>query len=266
MLSGSPWQNPALCEDVNDDGAISPADALVAINGPLNAGQSGPLTGQASAPGVDDSGSDFLDASGDGRLSPLDALMVINAINSGRRSDDAGEDHPATDQQPDQIAADVPARSPHRRLCPGASRARYGRRHRRVSRDAGHQPARRDGVFTSRRAQRVDRRDAAGDVLGTAASVTDHSHHHAASVTAAVTAGDSYFVVVSMRQRVTGRYTLQVIDGDATGLQHAPRRHGPGHDVNDNHGVHAGDDNDDDANHDVGDDHGVDMTDDDDDD
>jgi hypothetical protein len=83
----SPWQNPLDGADLNCDGALSAADALVAINA-INAGVSGSLQGKMAPAAllgrVQGAVSDYLDADGDGQLSAIDPLMVINAINSGR--------------------------------------------------------------------------------------------------------------------------------------------------------------------------------------
>lgn len=71
-------------EDVNDDGALSPVDALIVIN-------------EMNEPG---SRSDrhFVDVNADGQRSPLDALMVINRMNRGGGRD-AGP-RPAPDATP----------------------------------------------------------------------------------------------------------------------------------------------------------------------
>ena len=60
------YQNPKNHYDVNDDGFISPADALAVINA-LNNGER-----QVGF---------FYDVSGDRRLSPVDALYIINKLN-----------------------------------------------------------------------------------------------------------------------------------------------------------------------------------------
>jgi hypothetical protein len=87
VTGDSPWQNPADGADLNCDGAISAADALVAINA-INSGVSGDLHAQV-APltllgRVAGAANSFLDADGDGQLTAIDPLTVINAINSGR--------------------------------------------------------------------------------------------------------------------------------------------------------------------------------------
>ena len=61
-------QNAALPADVNDDGLVSPLDALLVING-LTTG--------------DYDQHWFADVSGDGVVSPLDPLLVINHLNAG---------------------------------------------------------------------------------------------------------------------------------------------------------------------------------------
>ncbi|MCE9526346.1 MAG: hypothetical protein K8R36_09865, partial [Planctomycetales bacterium] len=59
--------------DANDDGIVSPVDALLVINR-LNSGTptlSKPLNGQGA----------FVDINNDGEVSPLDALLIINWLN-----------------------------------------------------------------------------------------------------------------------------------------------------------------------------------------
>jgi hypothetical protein len=85
--SDSPWQNPMDEADLNCDGALSAADALVAINA-INSGVSGDLKTQVAPSAllgrIVGAASSFLDADGDGQLTAVDPLTVINAINSGR--------------------------------------------------------------------------------------------------------------------------------------------------------------------------------------
>ena len=71
-----PWQNNRNVLDVNDDGFVSPLDALLVINY-LNS--IGPEA--LAAPTVDRQPGPFVDVSGDGFVSPLDALYVINELN-----------------------------------------------------------------------------------------------------------------------------------------------------------------------------------------
>ncbi|MCA9119607.1 MAG: hypothetical protein H6822_13660 [Planctomycetaceae bacterium] len=77
LITGVPLadvpQNFANPEDVNNDGVVSPADALIVINRLNNPDQSGTQ------------GDSFTDVDGDGVRSPRDALLVINRLNS--RSD-----------------------------------------------------------------------------------------------------------------------------------------------------------------------------------
>lgn len=56
-------------EDVNDDGSVSPVDALIVVN-------------EMNTPGSQPN-ANFTDVNADGHRSPLDALMVINRINRG---------------------------------------------------------------------------------------------------------------------------------------------------------------------------------------
>jgi hypothetical protein len=70
----SSWQNQANRFDVNNDGAVSPIDALLVIND-LN------LKGARSL-AASDATPPFIDVNGDGNASPIDALQVINAIEA----------------------------------------------------------------------------------------------------------------------------------------------------------------------------------------
>jgi hypothetical protein len=74
--SGEGWTNPSNRFDVNNDGFVSPIDALLVINS-LNAGGSRPLGGEGEA------GKIYFDVNSDGAISPVDALQVINVLNSG---------------------------------------------------------------------------------------------------------------------------------------------------------------------------------------
>jgi hypothetical protein len=73
----SAWQNPLDALDVNNDGFITPLDALVVIN-ELNFNGSRPLPTPPVPPFTPPP---FLDVNGDGDVSPVDVLIVINSIN-----------------------------------------------------------------------------------------------------------------------------------------------------------------------------------------
>ncbi len=66
--------NPVNSLDVNNDGSVSPLDALIIIN-ELNTNGSQVLVGSAT-------GAPYLDTSRDGHVSSLDVLLVINELNS----------------------------------------------------------------------------------------------------------------------------------------------------------------------------------------
>jgi hypothetical protein len=73
--SGGPAQNSALPQDVNDDGFVTPIDALLVINemsrvDPVFEGESGAVVASQF----------FTDVNGDERVSALDALQVINYL------------------------------------------------------------------------------------------------------------------------------------------------------------------------------------------
>ena len=75
------WRHPVEPLDVNDDGAISPIDALLVINR-LNIQPRS--TAPLPTPTLALHPAPYVDVSGDNRVSPLDALLVINYLN--RRS------------------------------------------------------------------------------------------------------------------------------------------------------------------------------------
>ena len=66
------WHNSSNPEDVNDDGDVSPLDALLVINY-LNTFGGGNVPAGSPPP--------YIDVSGDNQISPLDALLVINKLN-----------------------------------------------------------------------------------------------------------------------------------------------------------------------------------------
>jgi hypothetical protein len=89
----SPWQNPRMPEDVNNDGRVTPLDVLIIIN-ILNAQGSHRLP----APPTSGTGEPILiwpDVTGDGLVTPLDALRIINVLNE--RSQGEGEEDAAPD-------------------------------------------------------------------------------------------------------------------------------------------------------------------------
>ena len=83
-LGAAAWHNPTEPLDVNDDGVVSPLDALLVIN-KLNAEGAGALDAPVGA--VDW----FVDVNADGRLSPIDALLIINRLNAEAAEGESGE-------------------------------------------------------------------------------------------------------------------------------------------------------------------------------
>ena len=81
-LGGGEFTNRSNQYDVNNDGFVSPIDALIVINH-LNGGS-------RTAGGEGENDKYFIDVNGDSQLSPIDALLVINRLNS-TRSLGAGE-------------------------------------------------------------------------------------------------------------------------------------------------------------------------------
>ncbi|WP_197452220.1 FG-GAP-like repeat-containing protein [Rosistilla carotiformis] len=77
------FQNAADRFDVNDDGLVSPIDALRILNSlakQQTAGEAATAAAQAN----------YVDVNGDGQITPIDALMVLNEIQR-RKSTTAGE-------------------------------------------------------------------------------------------------------------------------------------------------------------------------------
>ncbi len=75
--SSPPWQNPTNADDVNNDGSITPLDALAIINELNKVGEHvlpAPTAGNQPPP--------YYDVNGDGSVTPIDALDVINYLNA----------------------------------------------------------------------------------------------------------------------------------------------------------------------------------------
>lgn len=77
LLLASDWQNPVRPLDVNNDGAVTAADALFVINELSRSGGERELVPRTSPL------ASYWDTSGDGRLSSLDALQIINGLSRG---------------------------------------------------------------------------------------------------------------------------------------------------------------------------------------
>jgi hypothetical protein len=77
LLLTSAWQNPFQPVDVNDDGAVTPLDALLVINH-LQTQIFQKFTGTPETQGAPR----YLDVNGDGVSSPIDALMVVHHLNT----------------------------------------------------------------------------------------------------------------------------------------------------------------------------------------
>ncbi|QDT13375.1 M57 family metalloprotease [Planctomycetes bacterium K23_9] len=77
-------QNPTLAADVNNDGDISPLDALLVLNRLSSEAQN--VQGESAS-----NNGHYLDVSGNGDLSPLDALMVLNALADARANAQSGQ-------------------------------------------------------------------------------------------------------------------------------------------------------------------------------
>ncbi|QDT07631.1 Serine-aspartate repeat-containing protein D precursor [Rubripirellula lacrimiformis] len=94
------FQNPSLAQDVNNDGFVSPIDALVIINAMSRLSAEGEA-GSGSA-GV----SYFTDVNGDERVTALDALQVINYLS--RQKNQAALTSGEGEQVVPQVMASTP--------------------------------------------------------------------------------------------------------------------------------------------------------------
>ena len=98
---GSSLQNTAMPEDVNNDGFVTPSDALSVINRLDRVGE-----------GEDAGSAIFTDVNGDSQTSPIDALMVINylalmAANQAEGESVGAVDSPSNDTAIAEIASPV---------------------------------------------------------------------------------------------------------------------------------------------------------------
>lgn len=78
--------------DVNNDGFVSPIDALILVN-LMNQGQGGSLGGNNGGGSAEGENGEkyYVDVDGDGFLTPLDALSVVNELNGRAGSGGEGE-------------------------------------------------------------------------------------------------------------------------------------------------------------------------------
>jgi hypothetical protein len=88
FVTGNPWHNAGVPEDVNRDGYVSPLDALYVIHYLNDSAANGTLPVPPTAeksPQI----KGYVDVTDDGFASPLDALNVINHLNSSAASGEA---------------------------------------------------------------------------------------------------------------------------------------------------------------------------------
>ncbi len=98
LVMGS-WHNQALAFDVNDDGAVSPIDALQLINGLRKQNFLDPVTGALPVITEALGPPPYYDVDNNGNLEPIDVLLVINELQ--RRAQPVGK----TDCQ---LAGEIP--------------------------------------------------------------------------------------------------------------------------------------------------------------
>ncbi|MFV2066137.1 MAG: Ig-like domain-containing protein [Pirellulales bacterium] len=102
--SGNPWHNRPFPQDTNNDGSVSPVDALIIIN-ELNINGARALPIPPVEPFVPPP---FYDVNDDGFLTPVDAVIVINFLNeeAGEGEFSAGGPVLGTDD-PDLLGLDI---------------------------------------------------------------------------------------------------------------------------------------------------------------
>jgi hypothetical protein len=96
LLAPSPWKNAVRATDVNNDGLVTPLDALLVI---IDLNSNGPRLLTPATPF-----SPFIDVNGDGAVAPLDALLVIIELNSGG----SGEGEPPATEPAADASGDAP--------------------------------------------------------------------------------------------------------------------------------------------------------------
>ena len=113
QVVGSRLQNPDINADVNNDGNVTPIDALLVINRLARANEGSiPVTEDSSPIVIDDDGNTvfrYYDVNGDKEITPRDALQVINELQR-RAANGLGEqvegEQVATDQLEAPLALD----------------------------------------------------------------------------------------------------------------------------------------------------------------
>ena len=105
----SVWTNPVNSFDVNDEGRVTPLDALETINF-INT-----RPGETSLPVRQFSPPRFFDTSVDGAVTPTDVLLVVNYLNTSAESAGEGETNDLigailaiTDLWPELLSLDMP--------------------------------------------------------------------------------------------------------------------------------------------------------------
>lgn len=224
MTGDSPWQNPFDDMDVNCDGNVTAADAMVTINA-LNSGDGGNLSQHMAPPGllgrVVGAATGFVDSTGDGQLTAKDALNVINALNAGLHVG-SPNNLPPTDQQPDAPGPDAQVID----LSNGFGKVRAA-----INTDGDVDvfqvtPTKAQlnvALFSGGQAMTVSVVDGAGTELGAASA--DAGVHRPARVNVDVQAGTTYFLVVKGAAGVTGTYSLSVLN--FTGDDFTPQTDSP---------------------------------------
>jgi hypothetical protein len=238
VTADSPWQNPLDPTDVDSDGQLTAGDVLMDINA-INAQGSGDLHAKFAPMmlegHVKGAAAGFLDASGDGQLTSIDPLTIINAINAGLH---LGWPHDVstTDNQPEVVGSSAQnidisngfakVRSAINtdgdvdvfQVTPTKAQLNISL----ISGASGVLHISVQTINTDSNGQLVTNPVATTEV-GSASTQSDS--HQPAKVNVNVTAGTTYYVVVSGDAGVTGAYALALLNydmGDFTPVTDSP--------------------------------------------
>jgi len=231
--------------DLDCDGQLTASDALVAINA-INADGSGDLHAKFAPTmlegRVKGAAAHFLDASGDGELTAMDPLVVINAINSGLHLGWL-HDFSTTDNQPGEVGSvdasgNFTSSAQTIDLSSGFGKIRSAintdgdvdvfqvaptKSQLNLSLISGASGGLHISVMTinlgSDGKPAVDPTTHQVQTTEVGSASTESDSHHPAKLNVDVTAGTTYYVVVSGDAGVTGAYALALLNYDLGDFQ-----------------------------------------------
>jgi len=230
VTADSPWQNPLDASDLDCDGQVTASDALMAINA-INSQGAGDLHAKFApsmlAGHVKGAAAGFLDASGDGSLTALDPLVVINAINSGLHHLGWLSDGNTTDNQPEIVGStaekiDISSGFAKVRSAINADgdvdvfQVAPDKAELNISLISGANGVLHVSVVTintdSSGQPIIDPTTGNPEITEVGSASTQTDSHQPAKVNIDVTAGTTYYVVVSGDAHATGAYALALLN------------------------------------------------------